>query len=129
MKFINYGTEYLSISPNLFEIEEELDTVARITLNIIKRGEKKTFEIEWEFRFINGKKEKRYSELHKTQFNYFSLTDMESDFIDLKRFLVHQVLDMQQNFMNKYKIILFPEINLELLTCQVFEKIIINIFE
>jgi hypothetical protein len=126
MKFINYGTEYLSINSRSFEIDEELDTVAHITLNIIKKGLKKTFEIEWEFRFINGNKERKYSELHKTQFNYFSLGDVESDFIDLKRFLVDLVLDMQQNFINKYKILLFPEINAEILTCQVFEKIIMT---
>ncbi len=126
MKFINYGTEYLSSNSRSFEIDEELDTVAQITFNIIKKGSKKTFEIEWEFRFINGNKERKYSELHKTQFNYFSFGDVESDFTDLKRFLVHLVLDMQQNFMNKYKILLFPEINLEILTCQVFEKIIVT---
>lgn len=51
MKFINYGTEYLSISSRPFEIEEELDTVAQITFNIIKKGSKRKFEIEWEFRF------------------------------------------------------------------------------
>jgi hypothetical protein len=126
MKFINYGTEYLSINSKSFEIEEELDTVAQITFNIIKKGSKKTFELEWEFRFINGRKERKYSELHRTQFNYFSLSDVESDFTDLKRFLVYLVLEMQQNFMNKYKILLFPEINVEALTCQVFEKIIMT---
>jgi hypothetical protein len=126
MKFINYGTKYLPINSKSFEIEEELDTVAQITFNILKKGSKKTFEIEWEFRFINSNKERKYSELHKTQFNYFSLGDVESDFIDLKRFLVHLVLDMQQNFMNKYKILLFPEINVETLTCQIFEKIIMT---
>jgi hypothetical protein len=126
MKFINHGTEYLSLNSNSFEIEEELDTVAQITLNVINKGAKKVFEIEWEFHFINCNKEKKYSESHKTQFNYFSLNDIEADFTDLKRFLVHLVLDMQRNFMSKYKIILFPEINLEILTCQVLEKIILT---
>jgi hypothetical protein len=79
-----------------------------------------------EFLFINSNKEKKYSELHKTQFNYFSLSTIESDFTDLKRFLIRLVLDMQQNFVNKYKILLFPEINLEILTCRVLEKIIVS---
>ncbi len=124
MKFINYGTQYIALSSESLEIGEELDTVAQISLNVIKKAEKKRFEIEWEFIFINNNKEKKYSELHKTQFNYFSLSDMESDFTDLKRFLVRLVLDMQQNFVNKHNILLFPEINLEILTCQVLEKII-----
>jgi hypothetical protein len=41
MKFINYGTQYLALSSESLEIGEELDTVAQISLNVIKKAEKK----------------------------------------------------------------------------------------
>jgi hypothetical protein len=124
MKFSDSETTYLIYEPSIIEIEEEIMGVAEITFKIIKEGDNKRFCIKWRFNFINDIGQKIYSELQETQFNYYDLNAIESDFIDMKRFLGKCILNMQQRFVNKNKGLLFPEINLDVLTCQVLEKII-----
>lgn len=129
MKFINHGTKYLVPAPSTIEIEEELMGVADIAFKIIKEDKNELFCIKWKFDFIRENGEEIHSELHETRFTYFELSEIELDFMDLKNFLVKCVLNMQRNFINKNTGLLFPKINLDVLTCQVFEKIIINVFE
>lgn len=128
MKFINHGTKYLIFDPSSIEIEEEFLGIADITFGIIDEDDKKRFCITWKFDFINDYGQVIHSELQETQFNYFGLSSIELDFIDLKKFLVKCVLNMQRSFVDKNQGLLFPEINLEVLTCQVLEKIIIDEF-
>ncbi|HSH64814.1 MAG TPA: hypothetical protein VLB84_03235, partial [Bacteroidia bacterium] len=97
-----------------------------ITFNIIKEDKDERFSIKWKFDFISKNGEEIHSELQETQFNYFDLSAIELDFMDLKSFLVRCVLNMQRSFIDKNKGLRFPAINLEVLTCQIFEKIIIN---
>lgn len=129
MKFINHGTKYLIPVLPAIEIEEEILGIANISFKIIKDGKDERFCIIWKFNFINDIGVEVYSEFQETQFTYFDLSAIELDFVDLKKFLVKSVLNMQQSFVDKNKRLLFPEINFEILTCQVFEKIIVNIFE
>jgi hypothetical protein len=126
MKFINHGTKYLIFDPSSIEIREEFLGIADITLRIINEDNNKRFCITWKFNFINDYGQEIHSELQETQFNYFDLSEIELDFMDLKKFLVKCVLNMQRSFTDKNTGLLFPEINLEVLTCQVLEKIIMN---
>lgn len=120
MKFINYGTKYLNFDRSTIEIEEEILGIAEITFRIIQEDEKERFCIKWKFDFIRDNGEEVHSELQETQFNYFDLSAFELDFMDLKRFLTKCVLNLQQSFIDKSKGLLFPEINLEILSCQVY---------
>jgi hypothetical protein len=126
MKFINHGTKYLIFDPSSIEIEEELLGIADITFEIIDKNDKKRFCITWKFDFTNDYGQVVHSELQETQFDYFELSAIELDFIDLKNFLVKCVLSMQGSFIDKNTGLIFPEINLEILTCKVLEKIILN---
>jgi hypothetical protein len=126
MKFINHGTKHLICDPSTIQVEEELIGVANIIFNNIKETKGGRFCIKWKFDFIRKNGEEIHSELQETQFNYFDLSAIELDFMDLKKFLARCVLNMQRNFIDKNTGLSFPEINLEVLTCQVLEKIIVH---
>jgi hypothetical protein len=124
MKFINHGTRYLVFDTSTIEIEEEVLGIAEITFEIINGDGNNCFCIKWKFNFVSDIGKEIHTELQETQFNYFDLSAIELDFTDLKSFLVKCVLNMQRSFVDKNAGLLFPEINLEVLTCQVLEKII-----
>jgi hypothetical protein len=126
MKFLDHGTKYLIFDSSTIKIEEEVMGVADITFRIIKKNKDERFSIIWKFDFIRKNGEEIHSELQETQFNYFDLSPIELDFIDLTNFLARCVLHMQGSFRDKNTGLSFPEINLEVLTCQVLEKIIVH---
>jgi hypothetical protein len=126
MKFNNSETRYLEFYCAPHDIEEEANGTSKFKFNIAKKEGKKEFSIKWRLYFINDFGKEIYIETTETRFNYSSLGNIEDDFRDLKIFLGNFVWGVYKNLLNKNEWLLFPEVNLETLTCQILEKIIVN---
>jgi hypothetical protein len=126
MKFNNSETRYLEFYCASPGIDEEVSGTSKFMFKIIEKEGCKTFSIKWRLYFINDFGKEVYIETTETRFNYSSLGKIEKDFRDLKIFLGNFVWSVYKNLLNKNDRLLFPEVNLETLTCRILEKIIVN---
>lgn len=54
---------------------------------------------------------------------------LDKDFLDLKLLVGGLVLDARKRLLSKNENIQFPEVNFEVLTCQIMEKILNNLYK
>lgn len=124
MKITEAETSFLGFTKRLYQIHKASKGVCKIHLRIVKTGVKTSFSITWVFNYIIN--HEVYIEIAETRFLYQNYDKVEQDFQDLKEFLNGCIDSLQNDLLQRYWKLEFPEIDLEVLTCEVLEKIILN---
>ena len=124
MQFSHANSRSVNLCVRGFDSHEVLETHVSASYRFIQPYVEQLISIHWKISFINKCAKEIFTGVLETQFEYGNCKDIETDFNDLKSFLIQNfktILCNVQMTANSHLPIVF---DVDTLTCQILQEII-----